>query len=424
MNNMKKLFAAATLVLAPLSLATESAMNQALTLWQQQVKQYEDAVKNAPSDDVRAGLTPPDGRDIAPKLWQAINGRTGTRKNEKGIESIPTFEFEKNWALPGVVWILEHPQAFTAAFNEDEQEQLNYFSAAIISAIQRVHYRNPAAGTLAPSISLSASVRDYEILRKIYEKNTNKEARAAAALGMSLMLNNPIITSVEGSEAMARAKRLYYLKQSLLLGSKDSMFGQQSLVDVALDQAYFLRHLAVGAIAPLIKLQDAQGATHQFPTPGKHTLLLYWSPGNHISVDMLRDADKFKAQYPDVEICPIMPYCTTEEQQEVLENLEISQSYLDDANGSAVNTYRIASLPSAILIDKQCRIVYGGAPDMKLQTALESICPRKPLTPKAKQTKVTPEQKKAPVVQPRPAPAAPAAAKEDSVPGLREMPEF
>lgn len=423
---MKKLIAAATLAITPLAMATESAMKQALARWQQQVSQYEEAVKNAPSDDARASLTPPDGRDIAPMLWQAINGRTGTRKNEKGIESIPTFEFEKSWALPGIVWILEHPQAFTAAFNEDEQDQLNYFSAAIISSLQRVHYYNPAVGAIAPSISLSASVRDYEILRKIYEKNRNKEARAAAAMGMSLMLNNPVITSVEGSEAMARAKRLYYLKQSLLLGSKDSMFGKQKLAEVAMDQAYFLRHLAVGAIAPLLKLQDAQGATHKFPTPGKHTLLLFWSPGNHISVDMVRDADKFKTQYPEVEICPIMPYCSPEEQQSVLSSLGITECYLDDANGTATNTYRIATLPSAILIDKQCRIVYGGAPDMKLQTALESTCPKKLSAPMSKRPKAASEPKKAPAAQPAPSTPAPtpAPAQDDAVPGLREMPEF
>ena len=421
---MKKLIAAATLAITPLAMATESAMKQALARWQQQVNQYEEAVKNAPSDDARASLTPPDGRDIAPMLWQSINGRTGTRKNEKGIESIPTFEFEKSWALPGIVWILEHPQAFTAAFNEDEQDQLNYFSTAIISSLQRVHYHNPEVGAIAPSISLSASVRDYEILRKIYEKNRNKEARAAAAMGMSLMLNNPVITSVEGSEAMARAKRLYYLKQSLLLGSKDSMFGKQKLVDVALDQAYFLKHLAPGAIAPMLKLKDAQGETHQFPTPGNNTLLLFWSPDSHLSVDMLRDVDKFRTQYPEVEICPIMPFCTAEEQQDTLNNLGIDSSYLDDANGTASTTYRIISTPSVILINKQCRILYGGAPDIKLQTALESLCAKNAVPPKGKRPKVNIEHRETPVLQTKPTPAQPAQPQDDTVPGLREMPEF
>ncbi len=421
---MNKLIATATLAITPLAMATEHAMNAALADWQQQVKQYENAMKNAPSDDVRASITPPDGRDIAPRLWQSLNGRTGTRPAPKGKGRIPTFEFEQNWALPGIVWILENQQAFTAAFTEDEQQQLNYFSHAIIDSLHRIHYNNPSAGSIAPSISISSSVKDYELLRKIYEKNQHKGARAAAAMGMSLMLNNPMISSVEGSEAMARAKRLYYLKQSILLGGKDGKFGSQPIAEVALEQAYFLRNLSVGAIAPLLKLQDAQGETHRLPTPGNLTLLLFWSPDSGTSVNLLRDIDKLKSQYPGLEICPIMPHCTAEEQRKTLSGLGLASSFIDNADGTAFSTYRITSLPSVILINKQCRILYGGAPDVKLQTTLEAIKAKEEAAAKASRPTVSIEQNDAPVIQPGFTPKPPAKPDSEEIPALREMPEF
>lgn len=417
---MKKILATAALAVAPLALASEDAMNAALNSWNQQMAEYTEAIKNAPSDEVRASIPAPDARRVAPRIWQSINGRTGTRPNPKGRGRVPSFEFEQSWALPAIVWILNNQQAFTAAFNEDEQDQLNYFSTAIIESLHNNHFSNPAAGAVAPGISASSNVRDYELLQKIYLRNQNKEARAAAALGMSLMLNNPMISSVEGSDSMARAKRLYYLKQSILLGGKEGRFGSQLITEVAMEQAYFLRHLSTGAIAPLIHVLDSQDARCAFPTPGKLTLLLFWSPDAPASVALMQDAAKLKSQYPGLEICPIMPNRTPEERQQVLQSLSVADSYMDDADGSAMKTYRIGMLPSVLLISERCTILYGGAPDMKLQAALEAATGHKQNANPEKRPSVRVEYDDKPAIQPgfTPEPS------DGEVPGLREMPEF
>lgn len=414
---MKKLLATAALSMISLSLATEEAMNQVLGTWNQQVADYETAVKAAPNDEARAAIQPPNAREIAPQLWQSINARTGNRKNPQGRGSIPTFEFEKAWALPAVIWILEHPQAFTAAFTEEEQAQLTYFGNALVDSLVRVHFSNPGVGAACPSLSATSSVREYELLQKIYQRNQHKGARACAALGMSLMLNNPMVSSIEGSEAMARAKRLYYLKQSILLSGKDTMFGSRPLTEMAMEQAYFLRHLAVGCVAPQLTVKDQQGAAHTFPVTGKPNLLIFWSPSDSASANMVRDIDKIRAQYPGVEVCPIMPHAAPEEQQAALQELGIASSYTDDARGTAGTTYRVAQLPTAILISKSSSILYGGAPDMKLQNALEGIASAERAAEKAaRPTVIIQEAPAAP--DPQPAPA------NGEVPGLREMPEF
>ena len=385
---------------------------------------YEEVLKTAPNDEARAAIEPPNAREIAPQLWQSINTRTGNRKNPNGKGNIPTFEFEKPWALPAVIWILEHPQAFTAAFTDDEQAQLTYFGNALVDSIIRVHFNNPGVGAACPALSATSSVREYELLQKIYQRNQHKEARAAAALGLSLMLNNPMISSVEGSDSMARAKRLYYLKQAILLGGREGKFGTQPIIEIAMEQAYFLRHLAVGAIAPLLQLKDAQGETKRFPTPGQLTLLIFWDPAIPSSAAMLRDIDKLKAQFPGLEACPIMPHCTAEEQQKILSNLGVSSSYIDDANGTANRTYRIGMYPTTVLISKHCRILYGGSPDIKLQTALEAVMAAEKEASQASRPKVVIENNDAPVIQPGSTPRRPAPVGDEAVPALRDMPEF
>ncbi len=419
MGRMKKLLAAAVLSMMPLSLATEEAMNQALSSWNQQVADYEEALKAAPNDEARANIMPPNAREIAPQLWQSINTRTGNRKNPNGKGNIPTFEFEKPWALPAVIWILEHPQAFTAAFTDDEQAQLTYFGNALVDSIIRVHFNNPGVGAACPALSATSSVREYELLQKIYQRNQHKGARACAALGMSLMLNNPMVSSIEGSDAMARAKRLYYLKQAILLADKGTKFGTTPLTEAAMEQAYYLRHLAVGCIAPQLNVKDQQGAAHCFPITGKAHLLIFWSPAEPAGTKMVRDIDRIKKQYPGVEICPIMPHAAPEAQQAALQEHGIAASYTDDAKGTAGTTYRVAQLPTAILVGKNSTIIYGGAPDMKLQNALESITAAERAAAKAARPTVTIQEAPAqPAPAPQPAPA------DGEVPGLREMPEF
>lgn len=422
MRGMKKIFATALLGISLTATGTEEAMQQALQSWQQQVADYEAAIKAAPDAESSAGIPQPDAREFAPILWQTINGRTGSRKAPQGKGSIPTFEFEKPWALPAIVWILEHPQEFTAAFTDEEQAQLTYFGNALVDSLIRVHYSSPGIGAACVSLSATSSVREYELLQKIYLRNQHKEARACAALGMSLMLNNPMVSSIEGSESMARAKRLYYLKQSILLAGKGTRFGNRPITELAMEQAYFLRHLATGCIAPQIQVKDMQGASLTLPLTGKYNLLIFWSPAHSTSASMVRDIDKLKTQYPGVEIFPIMPHAEPEIQQQALQELSISTSYTDDAKGSAGTTYRIGQLPTAVLISEQSTILYGGTPDMKLQAALETTtAERRKNRPTISIKEAPTPREEAPVLQPGSTPSAP---EEGSIPGLREMPEF
>lgn len=420
MPHMKKMMGTiAAALLAMSANATEEAMQQALNEWAQQVASYEDAIQNAPDETARAAIEVPTGRDIAPKLWQAINSRTGARANEKGKGRIPTYEFEKAWALPGIVWILEHPQAFTAAFTEEEQAQLTYFGNALVDSLIRIHFSNPGIGAAVPSLSATSSVREYELLQKIYQRNQHKPARACAALGMSIMLNNPMVSSIEGSEAMARGKRLYYLKQSILLSDKNTKFGKRPITELAMEQAYFLRHLAVGCVAPQLKVYDTQGGTRTFPVPGKLNLLLFWSPADPVGSNMVRDIEKLKAQYPGLEVCPVMPHAEAEAQQQALEQLGIAFTYADDAKGTAGRTYRIEQLPTAILVGKRSTILYGGYPDMKLQTALETSIAAEHAGQKRPSVYI--KESETPAIQPGSQPTAPT---DSAVPGLRDMPEF
>lgn len=434
MRDMKKIVACVltAMMSAPL-VASEAEMNRVLGIWKQQVDGWQKAAQEAPSPEAAAAVPAPDPTTIASDLWRAISARTGTRKEtvsvgkgrKKREESVtvPTFEFEQSWALPGVVWILQHPEAFAAAFDESQQNQVSYYAEALIKSVQRIHFAYPGIRDICATLAQNAGVREYEIVQKIYNRNSDPTTRACAALAMSLMLNNPMIAGVEGGAAMTRGKRIYYLKQSLLLGAPETPFGNSTLGEVAGEQTYRLRYLSEGCIPPQLKLRDVDGRVSSYPQPDKVNLLLFWTPDEPLGASIVENLQKMQEKYPDLLICPIAPFQTPESLQQLLQSVPgMQDSLLDDEKGSAGLAYRVSAVPTAVLVSKRSTILFAGTPGVQFQTALDKALNPLP----ADRPKVTIKAADAaPVIQPgsRPRTAGEGSPTPDAPP-LREMPAF
>lgn len=430
---MKISFLTAALALALPVLATEEAMNQALNAWNARLNEYKAAVQQAPTAEAKAAVTRPDGLDIAPTLWQAVCGVTasrqeevrGKKKGEKQLRTVHSYEFEKAWAAPAVVWFLNHPEALTAAIGADKPAQVTAFTRLLAKSINDTHFATPAVAGVCATLSAGTSVDEYDTLEKIYTRNQDPEARACAAMGMSLMLSNPMVQGIAGSEAMVRGKRVYYLKQALLLSKEGTDFGGVPLADVAKEQTYRLRRLSVGCVPPQMKLRDTQGKEHLFPKPGKMNLLFFWSPQESVGSGLMARMADLQKKHPDLEICPISPAPEDSEAEHPAAPEGVTL-YTDDAKGTAGTDYRINVVPTAVLLAPNSTILYIGYPDMRLQTALENAArPAEPADTKRGTIIIKDGTEEAPVIQPGSTPKAAAPAKsEDVPPTLRDMPEF
>lgn len=431
MNRLILLTAAATLALP--ALATQEAMNQALNAWNSRLNEYQAAVQQAPTEEAKAAVAMPDGLDIAPALWQSVCGVTGSRqeetrgkkKGEKQLRTIRSYEFEQAWAAPAVVWFLNRPEALTSAIGADKPAQVTAFTELMKKSLAETHYLAPEVAGICAALAAGTSVDEYGTLEKIYTRNQDPEARACAAMGMSLMLSNPMVQGIAGSEAMVRGKRIYYLKQALLLGKEGTDFGGVPLAEIANEQTYRLRRLTAGCVPPQMKLRDAQGKEHTFPKTGKMNLLFFWSPQESVGSGLISRMSDLQKKYPELEICPVSPAPTegVSEQQAAPEGLTL---YTDDAKGTAGRDYRINVVPTAVLLAPNSTILYIGYPDMRLQTALENAArPATPAEPKHGTIIIKDGTEEQPVIQPgstpKPAEQQP---KEEVPPTLREMPSF
>lgn len=441
---MKKVLAILALAMsigAVPALADEKAMQDALNRWQQRMSEYEAALSVAQTDEQRAAVAAPDGADIAAALWKSISTKTGERdewveptaeermQGAKGeTRKVSTYAFEETWAAPAVFWFINRPRQLAALF-PDKPRQLSFYADALIKALDKRHYNNPRVADCCAKLAESPSVRVYKILEKVYTRNQDATARGCAALAMSLMLTNPTIAAAEGSETVARGKRIYFLKQALNLTPEKTPFGQSTVTDVAAELAYVLRHLSVGSIPPQIKVRDMAGKEHALPTPGKPMLLFFWSVDEEVGSRMVAKGDSLKTQYPGLEFCPITVHQDAESWGTRLQELGVAHSYMDNAQNSGGMAYRVRQLPTAVLLNERCQILYIGYPDMKLQTALTAHFQENTATggrvrigetvPPADEQEVAPMQPGS-----RPVPAEPASQSSDEAPALREMPAF
>lgn len=422
MNYVPCVLTALLLLPQPLA-ADEAAMNQALAVWQGRLAEYHAALERAETPEAKAAVEPPSAAEPAQAIWNSISGSTGSRqlqlkgKHGPELRTVHSYEFQQPWAAPAVNWLLAHPSEFAAILGTGKQAAAT--ARAVRESLADRHYSHPSAAELCPVLAAGTSVDEYGILEKIYTRNRDSNARACAALGMSLMLNNPMITGAAGSEAMARGKRLYYLKQALLLAKPDTPFGDRPLFDMANEQTYRLRHLSVGCVPPQLKLSDAQGQEVTLPEAGKHTLLFFWSPQEALGSSLVSKLAELPQRYPELNIVAIAPAAADEAALAALQQTAGSTPcYTDDADGTAGRDYRINILPTAVLLAPNSTILYNGYPDIRLQSALENAFPARSEDNTKGRIEIAPAAQ-----QQAPQGEAPTPADEEP-PALRDMPEF
>lgn len=370
-------------VLLPLSRANEQQMKQALELWEQQEAEYHAALSVATTPEQRDAILPPSTGEVAEALWKSIRGLTGTRDvpdtagggrgkvDNRSQKKIKTYEMDEPWAAPAVVWFLNHPESLAKLYEKDPQK-LAVGAQALLNSVRYRHFGSPLIGEVCAKLAQNSGADVYEVLQKIYERNSHPAARGAAALAMSVMLANPTLAGEVGGRAHARAKRIYLIRQALILSPQDAQFGDVSLTDAAQELIYRISKLDEGAIPPRIKVVDAHGTDSLFPVVGKANLIFFWDPEEDVGFSIMRKQAALIAQYPQLVLCPVVVHRTREELEKLLRENGIKVCYMDDEQGTAGRAYRVSQLPHAVLVNEHSQVLYSGYPDMQLQSALNT----------------------------------------------------
>ncbi len=400
-------------LLTTLAMANEAEMQNIITSWKLRQQDVQNSLRQATSAEERRDIlaAAPQPSSIANALWKSISKRTGTRLipaakgSKRPDRRVPTYEYEEVWAAPAVIWWLQHADLLTKVVKANAVDAT---LRSLLGSVERLHYAHPDMAELCPTLAASPSARSYDLLEKILTSNTNPRARSHAALGMSLLLKDENVYSIEGSPKDALSKRIAYIRYALEQAPAGDYFGTQRLEDIAMEELYHINKLSVGSIPPQVALTDSKGQAQLLPTVGEAQLFYFWSPLDPASIALLRTATSLKKQFPTIHFKAITTGIST---QEINENPELSipevQHYIDP-QGKAIQDYRVPKAGYAVLISPRARILYIGEPNMKLQAAINSYD--------------TESQKEQEATRPSAQPPSAVPPSSGEIPPLRELP--
>ena len=130
--------------------ADEIGMKNVLSVWNSRQADWESAFKIAETDAKRAELlkSQPDAVSAARDLWRQV-GR----------------DLSKPYALPAIVWFLDHPQALEKAFPNGDAARKIVLNC--LNALENNMVMEKGAGQAAHALSNSRDLRCRTILEKI-----------------------------------------------------------------------------------------------------------------------------------------------------------------------------------------------------------------------------------------------------------------
>ena len=381
MNLTKPLLLCSLALIQSLAIGSEKSMNQALQDWEQEKQEYQAAIKYAKSDEERTELIKqaPTGNATAIALWKSISSRVGYKEIEIEDESpaerfrkkknkrIPIYGFEQAWSTPAVCWLIRNPATIPSLSPGGDASKI---AKVLLNSITNTHFDKPLVAEICPTLATLNKVSVYDSLEKIYMRNPSDKARACAAMAMSIMLSNPLIRSQEGSEQMAEAKRIYYIKSALNLAPEKCMFGSISLDEVALEQLYFIKNLSKGSIPPAITLSTVDERQVQLPLINQAQMFFFWLPGDTESTQLIKRCKSLSEKYPSIKIIAIAPEIGREELRQYYVADTIDYPTFIDPKNQASHAYRISSHPYVIFIDENSKLLYRGKADLNLQASI------------------------------------------------------
>lgn len=377
--------------------ANEAELRAHLDAWKLEVGDWKQAYAAADAEKKKELIYKmPDEVIMTRQIWGLI-----------GTKSV-----QEPWALPGIIWLLQHPTGIAKNFDKKQQPKLIQL---LLDSVEKHHIKDPAIASLCPALCEANNAQCQRILELINKNNSSAQTKGVACLALALISKGA--HGVSSDHPNINAERLKYLRQAVI-AAYDHDFGGRTVGDIAADEIYEINNLSLRRKAPLFELSDTKGKSIKLPAPDINTLVLFWDARQTGDVDLMSSIHNVTKKYPSILVAPVLIGANEKTGAEILSHFEILGDTFLDPKGDTFQLYRIRQTPFVYLIDDQGVIQYRGIPDIVFQSKLTQFMEAK--------AKATPKPATAtPVPQPTPTKptTAPVATPEAvAPPPLREFP--
>lgn len=249
------------------------------------------------------------------------------------------------WVVPYIAWIFTHAP-------DIDRKQIQ----ALRDFFEKTHLRSTGAGQVAYSLTNFPDPRSLELARKVIEKNPDPKEKGIAALAVSSLIKNL------GETPEIFAERRELLRQAIEQSVHEKV-GKHTVADLVQEELYVMMNLTKGRPAPKISGRDVLGDLISTEAEqGRVLVLVFWSgeaaAQGKRTVDFMAKLQKELTGKPFSLIG--VSSDAREEVRRLVANGVVTWKNILDEDGSIHEIFRISSLPTAFVLDKEGLIQFKG----------------------------------------------------------------
>lgn len=355
MRNPSRLLAAAALLLAAETHATQEDAQRIEKTWQLNMEKWSLETRAATTPEARAAAIAkrPDPVPFARDMWQQIGS-----------------QLDQDWVLGPAAWFLNIAPALRTT-KADGSNTATFASEidALLKAIETRHLKSPK---LIPACMALTNIRDpraLAILEKIQTSHPETKTQGVAALASAMTLKSL------GDDAELVRKRLTFLRKAIIDSSDVDLGGGVTVAKLAEDELYVIRYLTKGRVAPDLSGMDSAGRPIKLSDfKDRIVVLLFWHSAMPEAERALQITAELAKKYADK---PLTVVGVNRDSLQKLRSLEadgtVSWRNFSDAANQLAREYRVASWPLVYVLDGERKIRYAGTPGSFVELTADAL---------------------------------------------------
>lgn len=313
--------------------------------WIAKVQQAADREAQVAAWDAR-----PDPELAGKQIWREIRG-----------------SLDQSWTIAYASWLLENTPDVLGPRPSQTREP---GAIRVRKAIEKFHLRSPKVAPYCLAVAALTDPMSMKVLEQIETQNPDKRVQAAAALGQAALLRK----LAQGGERGIVLKRQAKLRKAVIDGVGLDIGGRrlQDLVKAEVDR---LLRFSIGSTAPNLKGFDIGKKEFALSDYNDQAVVLFfwhtWMKDAERSLEVMKRLDQSLEGKKAVVIGVNADHAKTLRQMTA--DGRVTWRNFFDHSRKMSDRYHIDQWPYVIVLDKERKIRYKGAPGAFVDLAVEAL---------------------------------------------------
>ena len=323
--------------------------------YERAVRGWEMRLQTAVGEEARRSVVRdrPDPDEFGRRMWTEVKGA-----------------LRVEWSLDYTPWLLEAAPGVMLDRQGGALKRSPF--QEIMREVELMHLKSPKVGRICIAMAAYREPAALTLLEKIEKGNPDKKVKGQAAIAQAILLRH----IGEGRDVMIKRRDAV---RRAITNAADVKVGAITVGDLAMNEAYIVKHLIPSRVGPSLVGRDISGLPLDLKSfHGKVVVLAFWSVNGHDAqktIDLLTKLHK-KALGRPVELLGV-----SRNPDSVLRQLKadgvLPWRNFADGDGKLSDAYRVRRAPKVYVLDKKGVIRFIGVPGSFVELAVDDLVTEK-----------------------------------------------